>query len=172
MAGESWICELCNFRNSPGTSLSAAKCTLCGVPRARSSSATPTHTQSSRARATIHATSTSPPTPSRTPAPGENEVACSACTFLNHTSLKECEICGTTLVRLQAMSAPASRSVSPGLELQPTDDTGINMIRLSFRKGGDKPLYAALRRSILGKAWEVRFIITILSSGPGSISCR
>lgn len=30
------------------------------------------------------------------------------------------------------------------------------MIRLSFRKGGDKALYAVLKRSLLGKAWQVR----------------
>lgn len=29
------------------------------------------------------------------------------------------------------------------------------MIKLSFRKGGDKTLYAVLKRSLLGKAWQV-----------------
>lgn len=29
------------------------------------------------------------------------------------------------------------------------------MLRLSFRKGGDKALYAVLKRSLLGKAWQV-----------------
>ena len=33
------------------------------------------------------------------------------------------------------------------------------MIRLSFRKGGDKQFYAVLRRSLLGKGWEVRLIM-------------
>ena len=30
-------------------------------------------------------------------------------------------------------------------------------IRLSFRKGGDMPFYAQLKRALLGKAWEVCF---------------
>ncbi|KAJ3512696.1 hypothetical protein NLJ89_g3369 [Agrocybe chaxingu] len=30
------------------------------------------------------------------------------------------------------------------------------MIKISFRKGGDKPFYAALKRSLKGKAWEVQ----------------
>jgi ESCRT-II complex subunit VPS36 len=29
------------------------------------------------------------------------------------------------------------------------------MIKLSFRKGGDKAFYAVLKRSLMGKAWEV-----------------
>ena len=29
------------------------------------------------------------------------------------------------------------------------------MLRLSFRKGGDKALYGVLKRSLLGKAWQV-----------------
>ena len=29
------------------------------------------------------------------------------------------------------------------------------MVRLSFRRGGDKALYAALKRSVMGKAWQV-----------------
>lgn len=29
------------------------------------------------------------------------------------------------------------------------------MIKVSFRKGGDKAFYAVLRRSLLDKAWEV-----------------
>ena len=29
------------------------------------------------------------------------------------------------------------------------------MIRVSFRKGGDKSFYAVLRRSLLAKGWEV-----------------
>ncbi|KAI0030449.1 EAP30/Vps36 family-domain-containing protein [Vararia minispora EC-137] len=156
LANESWICELCNFRNPPGTSLSAARCTLCGVPRARSSSSTPTPAYPTlRSGATLRPALTDP-APSRSPAPAEDEVACPACTFLNHPSMKECEICGMTLPRLHAVSAPASRAISPSPEQQSADESGTNMIKLSFRKGGDKPLYAALRRSLLGKAWEVQ----------------
>jgi ESCRT-II complex subunit VPS36 len=30
------------------------------------------------------------------------------------------------------------------------------MIKLSFRKGGDKAFYAVLKRSLMSKVWEVR----------------
>lgn len=99
-----------------------------------------------------------------------NEVACVACTFLNSPLLRECEICGTALPRKPsaplppaphppAKSAPASRSATPAPEDEDSDDENDSvekrMIRLSFRKGGDKPFYTVLRRSLLGKAWEV-----------------
>ena len=44
-----------------------------------------------------------------------------------------------------------------GADLDSDDDAPEKrMIRLSFRKGGDKPFYSVLRRCLLGKAWEVR----------------
>jgi hypothetical protein len=46
----------------------------------------------------------------------------------------------------------SSRPETPKLE-GPNDDS--RMVRLSFRRGGDKALYAALKRSILGRAWQV-----------------
>ncbi|KAJ8690774.1 Vacuolar protein-sorting-associated protein 36 [Pleurotus ostreatus] len=83
-------------------------------------------------------------------------IACPACTFLNHPSLSVCEICSTPLPRVKhssersfsAKSAPASRPRSPD------DETVPRMIKISFRKGGDKAFYSALKRSLKGKAWE------------------
>ncbi|KZV70568.1 hypothetical protein PENSPDRAFT_651440 [Peniophora sp. CONT] len=155
-AGESWVCEVCNYRNPPGASLSSAKCTLCGVPRAKtglSSSTVPSPAPRIGQNAQSASASV---TPAHTPGPdAQTESACPACTFLNHPSLRECEICGTGLPRAPAKSAPVSRPESPPLE-EASDTSGESMMKLSFRKGGDKILYAALRRSLLGKAWEVR----------------
>lgn len=117
--------------------------------------------------------SPSPPVPAPpVPASNSNEVACIACTFLNSSLLTECEICGTRLPRKPSLSvasshppaksAPASRSATPAPdedEWSSEDDTPEKrMIRISFRKGGDKPFYSVLRRSLLGKAWEVRMM--------------
>ncbi|PIL26133.1 hypothetical protein GSI_11888 [Ganoderma sinense ZZ0214-1] len=113
----------------------------------------------------------SPPTAST--GSTSNEVACLACTFLNSPLLRECEICGTPLPRKPSMplpqaphppakSAPASRSVTPAPEDEDSDDENDSvekrMIRLSFRKGGDKPFYTVLRRSLLGRAWETKAV--------------
>ncbi|KAH9953608.1 hypothetical protein BC827DRAFT_1247398 [Russula dissimulans] len=115
-AGESWQCEVCDFRNPPGSSPTGAKCALCGVPR-------------------------------------HKEVACPACTFLNHPALTQCEICGTALPQVAA--PVASRAETPTPEGASDDRT---VLRLSFRRGGDKALYAVLKRSLLGKAWQTKTI--------------
>jgi ESCRT-II complex subunit VPS36 len=116
---EEWICEVCACRNSTSTS-GKMVCTLCGVPRDKSASA------------------------SSTPPPSRGEVGvCPACTFLNHASLRECEICGTSL---------PSRTTPP--PPPPKDTGGPYSIKLSCRNGGDKPLYAILKRSLTARAWE------------------
>lgn len=45
------------------------------------------------------------------------------------------------------------------------------MIRISFRKGGDKAFYSVLRRSLLGKAWEVRVMRLLYSFFRRLIRC-
>ncbi len=64
-----------------------------------------------------------------------------------------------------AKSAPASRSATPAPDDEESDDENDSvdkrMIRLSFRKGGDKAFYTVLRRSLLGKAWEVSSSIIV-----------
>lgn len=159
-AGESWTCEVCNFRNPPGSSPTAAVCSLCGVPRAKSSpnSAAP---RPSSTLAVAQPASVSLPA-SLAPTPVPSEIPCPACTFLNHPSLHECEICGTQLPRAPPVlkSAPASRPMSPL-----PDEVESRVMKLSFRRGGDKALYAVLKRSLLGKAWEVRFLNEPLAVG-------
>ncbi|TDL26950.1 hypothetical protein BD410DRAFT_714891 [Rickenella mellea] len=98
------------------------------------------------------------------------QVECPACTFLNHPYLRECEICGTALpssksgssssaskpgLTLSSKSAPTSRPTSPVGDVADLAD-GERYIKLSFRKGGDKPFYAVLKRTLKTKAWEVR----------------
>lgn len=99
-----------------------------------------------------------------------NTIACSACTFLNHASLRDCEVCGTPLPprnspaagpNLISKSAPASRPASPLLDSNALSDKSdyterSQYIRLSFRKGGDKAFYAALKTALQRKEWLVR----------------
>ncbi|KIK54708.1 hypothetical protein GYMLUDRAFT_231614 [Collybiopsis luxurians FD-317 M1] len=157
---ETWECEVCAFRNPPGLSPSASRiCGLCGVPR----SSAPTNIQpSSSTVGTTSSSLASSVSTSALPTPRNREsIACPACTFLNHPSMKKCEICDTPLPRIApavsassaengtTKSAPATRPATPGI------DEGAMMIKLSFRKGGDKPFYTALKRSLKGQAWEI-----------------
>lgn len=122
--------------------------------------------------------STRPAVQTRTP----SSIACPACTFLNHPSMRLCEMCSTPLPRLassqtqpqsegaatpgltRTKSAPSSRPASPDLGDDNDDDGGgegdpsRHMIKLSFRKGGDKIFYAVLKRTVMGKAWEVSIV--------------
>ena len=157
---DSWECEVCAYRNPPGLSPAAARiCALCGVPRtalppsttsvssSHLSSSLPTSTLSS----SISLTSGSRLSTGHKP----TSIACPACTFLNHPSLRSCEICSTELphARAELRSAPSSRPITP--DPDDGDTSTLKAIKISFRKGGDKSFYAALKRSLKSKAWEV-----------------
>ena len=133
-ASEGWECHVCSYRNPPGTSRNAQVCALCGVPRSDLQHPSPT--------------SKSLPS-SRSVTPFPSEIACTACTFLNPVSSKSCEICGTTLPGMHSGTAP------PSPVIKPVSDSDPRLIRVSFRKSGDKNFYTILKRSLQGKAWEV-----------------
>jgi ESCRT-II complex subunit VPS36 len=131
---DGWECHLCSYRNPPGTSRNAQVCALCGVPR----SDPPEHSPSSKSLP-----------PSRSVTPFSSEIACMACTFLNSASSKVCEICGNPLPGTRSGTAP------PSPALKPISGSDPRLIKVSFRKGGDKNFYTILKRSLQGKAWEV-----------------
>lgn len=149
---ETWECQVCGYKNPPGLSPTTSKvCDLCGVPRdsvpsygAHASTSLPVSSISLPSSLSTSVSTGREPT----------EVACPACTFLNHPSSKTCEICFTELPKAPATmkSAPSTRPPSP----DPDEDTdGEWMIKLSFRKGGDKNYYAILKRSLMSKIWQV-----------------
>ena len=165
---ESWVCEVCNHRNPPGLSPAAARiCALCGVPRsALSGSALPKALTVSTSQpgstvslpvalSTLSRSATPPPPTSESP-----PIACTACTFLNHRSLRNCEICSTPLPLAPGISgingklAPSSRPASPPVE-DDVSDPANPLIKLSFRKGGDRAFYTILRRALKARSWEV-----------------
>lgn len=165
---ESWECEVCSHRNPPGLSPAAARiCALCGVPR--SASAVPTASEASSQIQSLFSSipessytslsSSSSPGPPSPPSTNDDSdgIACPACTFLNHPSLRVCEICTTLLPNIEhagnmrAKSAPSTRPVSP---ISDSIDPANLLIKLSFRKGGDKPFYNVLRRALRSRAWE------------------
>ncbi|KAI0684553.1 EAP30/Vps36 family-domain-containing protein [Cytidiella melzeri] len=182
-----WECEVCSYRNTLGLSSAASQiCGLCGVARSAasskpSSSVLPTQLNNISLSSSLPSSSDHLPNlvssvpPSRSDRALATEVACSACTFLNHRLLPNCEICGTDLPRQPSRHAPAK---SAPTSRPPSDDENENdsyevepgprTLKLSFRKGGDKLFYAVLRRSLLGKAWEPSKIVAKLRSSDGA----
>ena len=175
VAGESgdasfirWECEICGNKNVDTDLAPKLVCQLCGVPRSSKSSAV-TIAGQPKAPASIPTLSQSLPASSfqsllRTPSTppheiddNENGIACPACTFINHPSLRNCELCNTPLPNRTSIphkSAPSSRPPSPTLE-DHTPIGGDAVIKVSFRGGGDRAFHAALKRVLIAKAWDV-----------------
>ncbi|CAL1697693.1 unnamed protein product [Somion occarium] len=165
------VCGLCGV---PRTSVKNSSIHPTPIPTRLKQPSMSTHLSTSlpSSTANLHTHTSPSSSPSGDVATGQDgEIPCPACTFLNHPSLLTCEICGTTLPRpngvsrhLAARSAPSSRPITPSADddkdEDDVDDTSeaSRLIRLSFRKGGDKAFYAVLRRSLLGKAWETKHL--------------
>ncbi|KAG9101067.1 hypothetical protein FRC06_003410 [Ceratobasidium sp. 370] len=163
---EGWVCPICSYHNPASASESAPVCVLCGVPK-NDDIPMPQQFKSSRPALTIPiptATATSSSLPSSSsmptaPSPTNGEIACPACTFFNHPSMTHCEICSTPLgdVRLPVIRSPKPSRVSsvssPTTPARTPDPNARDMFKVSFRKGGDKVWYAALKRTLLARAW-------------------
>jgi len=159
---DSWECEVCGYRNPPGLSPAAARiCGLCGVPRPSppipiASIAPPKHLSSSLPSSVISSPSSSSITQENSDV---ESIACPGCTFLNHPSLRSCELCSTELPtskNSRMMSEPGTRSISPDSDDE--SSAASRIIKMSFRKGGDKTFYTLLKRSLKSKTWEANGI--------------
>ncbi|KAK1217894.1 Vacuolar protein-sorting-associated protein 36 [Marasmius sp. AFHP31] len=70
------------------------------------------------------------------------ELGCRVCTFINASGATKCEMCDSPLGQQ-------------------------SLLRLSFRRGGDKTFYNDLKRALLGKAWMISRSATPAASGGG-----
>nr|CRX79114.1 hypothetical protein ls5930a1_00148 [Leucosporidium scottii] len=95
-----------------------------------------------------------PPTSSST----DRRLACPVCTFLNHHSMLSCEVCDSPLspplppTNTTPPTATPSRSSTPNPIAEPGG--GASFVRLSFRKGGERAFYTALKEALGRKEWE------------------
>ncbi|KAK1924186.1 EAP30/Vps36 family-domain-containing protein [Papiliotrema laurentii] len=166
-----WTCSVCGYVNdSPplGISRQSMKCGLCGVgwETSRSISApvsrvgTPTPLTGAKADAARPSATQPSTTRSSMDVPetaSSTEIACPACTFLNHPSLRNCEICSTPLPRrsstLPSQASP-SPPLAPAITTRQDDNGGTETVRLSFRKGGVQEAYRRLKNVLSDKVWE------------------
>ncbi|BGP35226.1 Vacuolar protein-sorting-associated protein 36 [Rhodotorula toruloides] len=163
----SWVCRVCGMRNVP-TVESGLKCTLCGVAMdPQASSSTPVTRLGTPRSASPQRPSTAAPTaapPPFDPAETGSRIACPVCTFLNHHSMATCEMCDSPLFGPASTNRPppprpasanAAASVSPA---PPVPSAAF--VRLSFRRGGEKAFYAALKTALASKAWDLSSLAT------------
>lgn len=174
-----WGCPVCGHTNPidphRGQARSDDKCALCGVTYGKSASMGPngraTPLSSSRPSTPIPRpapSSSVPPSPSPAsmPAPAptpvtagtgtERSIACPACTFLNHPSIRNCEICDTPLPRPSITPKPSLPPTSTPALAGTDPDTKYDIVRLSFRQSTGKECYRRLKNVLSDKAWETR----------------
>jgi ESCRT-II complex subunit VPS36 len=161
-----WVCRVCGMSNdiAGGT---IGKCGLCGVIRQSSNNkivpksvaTTPIDNLSlppSRTATPTPSFVTSTPIAIPTTAPiidNEKRIVCPVCTFLNHGSMAACEVCDTSLGSNAPVPRPRSASSSSSIG----GGSAINdSVKLSFRKGGEKAFYTALKLVLIQKEWEQR----------------
>lgn len=172
---EAWICTICGFSNPPSANEGKPKCQLCGMLRqdlpvsSRPVLVAPVPVAATPRQHDPGLSKSLPDSPSilsANPGPSlsgtsaaiDGSIACPRCTFLNHATMRICEMCSTPLPQAQGSrfapsriqaSAPTSSAVSrastPGIP---------DSIKISFRKGGDKAFYVSLKKALQGKAWE------------------
>ncbi|KAL1408761.1 Vacuolar protein-sorting-associated protein 36 [Vanrija albida] len=158
-AAASWTCGVCGFPNplppGPGNAPPpATKCQLCGVAYATSRSMSPPATRAGTPASAAASPAEPVPTPSPAPPPepaaSSDQVACPACTFLNHKYLSHCEICGTGLPK----ASGGDKKVDRQEPKPPAGPEKHDVVRLSFRKGGEKEAYRRLKGVLSDKVWE------------------
>ncbi|KAF9892234.1 hypothetical protein FE257_002011 [Aspergillus nanangensis] len=173
-----WICPICTFSNpvpsnfDPSTataSTSIPPCLACGIKpplttllkAAITAAASRDGSSVSAALATLDTVRLpqSNGTKSATSAQLANSTPCPRCTFVNHPSLLECEICGAPLKSASPLGGPSqnehrSESPAPLFEQGSIKNTEIkDSIKLSFRAGGEKTLYERLKGALVQRKW-------------------
>lgn len=155
-----WTCPICSHDNT----LLTDKCDLCGVRTATATSKGDSVSNSANNHNSSEGITTT-----------EASASCPTCTFINHPSMIQCEMCDTRLDSsslsspsstatplltsvLQQSSSPISISSSisspPSPSCSSSNAKQDHSIQLSFRKGGLAHFLAKLNIALSTKAWD------------------
>ncbi|KAL4892188.1 Vps36-domain-containing protein [Aspergillus ambiguus] len=169
-----WICPICSFSNpvpsnfDPATATASTNlppCLACGIKppfttvlKAAISAATSRGGTSTNASPQPETEGTQKNgTYDLTSSQRTNSISCPRCTFVNHPSLLECEMCGASLASVNPLGASNGvRSESPAPIFQPNTirNTEIkDCIKLSFRAGGEKTFHERLKGALIQRKW-------------------
>ncbi|KKA22099.1 Vacuolar protein sorting protein (Vps36) [Rasamsonia emersonii CBS 393.64] len=170
-----WICPICSFSNpvpsnfDPATATASTPlppCLACGIKpqlttilKAAIAAATNRAPSDATERDRLQTNATESSTALPDSDTSETSLACPRCTFNNHPSLLECEICGASLVSLaprdrKITSGERSESPAPPLAQSSISNTEINeCIKLSFRGGGEKIFHERLKGALIQRKW-------------------
>ncbi|KAJ2830486.1 Vacuolar protein-sorting-associated protein 36 [Coemansia erecta] len=125
-----WQCEICEHFNR-----GSAKCTLCGVPRPENA----------------HDIGVGHSSDPALGGGGDQPVRCPVCTFDNHASMANCEMCDSKLQPAdpeQPAIADAEFVMLPARRESSDGGNVAELIKLSFRAGGSSQFYSALKDAL------------------------
>ena len=138
----SWVCKICSFKNSvvqPVDLQNLPLCQSCGI---RASPAVIQQALDSSSESNDSSSSTNCPT----------------CTFINHPSMKNCEICGTQLTVLKKLASKNTAIPPPTLDIPLEGEETYSFlspyIKVSFRKGGELKFHQALSQILDDIKWK------------------
>ncbi|KAL5355907.1 EAP30/Vps36 family-domain-containing protein [Aspergillus floccosus] len=175
LVNATWICPICSFSNpvpsnfDPSTATASTNlppCLACGIKppfttvlKAAISAAASREGTSTNA-IPLPAAEALPQrngTPTSTPSQRNASISCPRCTFVNHPSLLECEICGASLTSVNSLGTPnqdRSESPAPMFQQDTIKNTEIkDCIKLSFRGGGEKTFHERLKGALIQRKW-------------------
>ncbi|KAF7586349.1 hypothetical protein BBP40_009045 [Aspergillus hancockii] len=179
LVNATWICPICSFSNpvpsnfDPSTTTASSNippCLACGIKPPFTTVLKAAITAATTREGTSTDTSVPgfggeglPQSNGATPNPSSTKsavsISCPRCTFVNHPSLRECEICGAPLAA-SSLSAPSndnqhrSESPAPFFEQDSIKNTKISdYIKLSFRGGGEKTFHERLKGALIQRKW-------------------
>ena len=90
---------------------------------------------------------------------GSASISCPRCTFVNHPSLRECEMCGASLASASSLaghSLDRDGTESPAPFFKQGSITNMEVtdhIKLSFREGGEKIFHERLKGALVQRKW-------------------
>lgn len=147
-----WTCKICLFHNSvAGNARATAQCVACGIrPAAGDLEFVGNGPVAAKTDAQTAADMADNPA-----APNTVAGQCPACTFINHPSMRTCELCSTPLKAAPPVSGATADPNPAQLELDgPEDYTGaVPYLKLSFRSGGDSEFFAHVVAEIDNTKW-------------------
>ncbi|KAJ5143022.1 uncharacterized protein N7515_001809 [Penicillium bovifimosum] len=167
-----WICPICSFSNpvpsnfDPATASAATHlppCLACGIKppfttvlKAAISAVTSRDSLPGSVSSPVVAQTSDQlgANVSSTPLSSGTTVSCPRCTFVNHPSLVECEMCGAPISANSVASASRVDSPAPIFEQSHITNTEVSdCIKFSFRAGGDKIFYERLKGALVQRKW-------------------
>lgn len=163
-----WICPICTFPNNVQTNVNPNNqeylpaCETCGIKATSQIIQDSLNSYRTSNKSQDTSSSHKPLAP--------KQIACPICTFLNHPSLRNCEICDTQLPANQENNSELEnidemQLFDDRIQIKTESNDGLDdspqpFIKLSFHKVGDKFFFNKLNENLEKFKWDI-----VLNSG-------